>query len=194
TIRKKKMLLAYRHVRIFRKDLRGICDSLVYNRIDSMFSLFRDPVLWNDGNQITSDTTFIHMANKKIDRIRLRTNAYTVSRDSLWNFNQAKGKNMVAYFKNNKIKSIDIRGNGESLYFALDGDTILTGMNKVLCSNMMIKFTPNSKLSTISFLTKPDGKFVPPHEISEPDKRLKGFKWREKEKPQRSDFIRPKKK
>ena len=48
---------------------------------------------------------------------------------------------MTAYFKkNSNIDHIDVNGNGESIYFALDEANKLIGMNKVECSNMIISF------------------------------------------------------
>jgi hypothetical protein len=85
-----------------------------------------------------------------------------------------------------------VDGNGESIYYALEKDSALTGMNKVLCSNMIIRLDSN-KLKGISFIKKPDGKFVPPHEIQEPETKLKGFVWRKEEKPQLADMVGVKK-
>ena len=95
---------------------------------------------------------------------------------------------MTAHFKDEGIYRVDVDGNGESIYFALEDDSITTGMNKVLCSNMVIRLEDN-KVKTISFLTKPDGKFTPPHEIQEPETRLKGFVWKGKERPKLSDLL-----
>jgi hypothetical protein len=53
---------------------------------------------------------------------------------------------------------------------------------------MVIRFVGN-KVNKISFITKPDALFIPPHEIEEPDKRLKGFLWRIKEKPKEQEVI-----
>jgi hypothetical protein len=67
-----------------------------------------------------------------------------------------------------------------------EGDTLLMGMNRMLCSKMEIRFKDN-KANTIKALTTPDATFIPPHEIQEPDKRLKGFMWRINERPKRAD-------
>lgn len=53
---------------------------------------------------------------------------------------------------------------------------------------MILKFATN-ELQTISFLTNPDASFVPPHELNEPDRRLKGFNWRITEKPTKTDVL-----
>lgn len=187
SIKKKKSLTAFHHVRVFRHDLQAICDSMIYNMRDSSINFYKDPVLWANKSQLTGDTVKVQMAKNKIDKFYLRTNSFVISTDSIRNFNQIKGKRIVGSFTNNKLQNVKVNGNGESIYFATENDTILIGLNKVLCSNMNIKFVDN-KLKDISFLTKPDAKFIPPHEIDEPTRRLKGFRWRITEKPERKQF------
>ena len=189
TIHKNKKLTAIKKVRIFKNDLQGRCDSMVYNLQDSTINFFKDPILWNDKSQMTGDSIKIQMANNKIDRLYLRVNSFIISKDTIENFNQIKGKKITAYFKDNKIQTVDVFGNGESIYFATENDTTLVGMNKVICSNMLMRFKEN-KLQNISFLTKPEALFIPPHEIMGPDSRLKGYRWRIAEKPLKKDMIK----
>jgi lipopolysaccharide transport protein LptA len=184
----KKRILAFHKTKIFRTDLQGKCDSLVYNFEDSTIYLFRDPVLWNEGNQIIADSINIQLANQEISRMNMNLNSFIISEDSLKNYNQVKGKKMTAFFTENKITKVDVSGNGESIYFALEEDTVLVGMNKVACSDIMVRFQDN-KLNTISFIKSPDAQFIPPHELQEPDKKLKGFSWRAKERPTRDEVL-----
>ena len=69
-----------------------------------------------------------------------------------------------------------------------ESDSILIGMNKMLCSDMTLNFIDN-QLNDITFYTDNDGSFIPPHELKEPDKRLTGFTWREDEKPGLEDVV-----
>jgi lipopolysaccharide export system protein LptA len=187
TIMKSRKLFAYHNVKIFRTDLQGKCDSLIYNFTDSTIYFYRNPVLWNSGNQMLADSIHIQMANNKISKMFMRTNSFVISEDSIKNFNQIKGRRMTANFADNKVTSVFVDGNAESLYFALDeGDTIMMGMNRMLCSKMEIRFKDN-KANTIRALTTPDAVFIPPHEIEEPDRRLKGFSWRINERPAKAD-------
>jgi lipopolysaccharide export system protein LptA len=190
-ITKQKKLFAYKHSKIYRSDIQGKCDSLVYNFADSIIHFYKDPVLWSEANQILADSIYIQMANKKIDKLHMNINSFIISTDSLKNFNQVKGKRMIAHFKESNIQKVDVFGNGESLYFALEGDTALVGMNKIVCTDMIINFD-SSKVSTISFITSPEGTFIPPHEIEEPARRLKGFRWRVAERPIFADTRRKK--
>ena len=61
-----KRLLAYHNVKIYKNDLQGIADSLVYFQADSVLSLFGNPALWTMGNQMTSDHIDIEIANRTI--------------------------------------------------------------------------------------------------------------------------------
>jgi lipopolysaccharide export system protein LptA len=187
TINKQKYVKAYYHVKIFSAQMQGVCDSLIYNHSDSSIHLFYAPAIWNEGNQITGDTIVAQLANNTIDKVFVNQNAFIISEDSLKNYNQIKGRNMVAQFEKNNDKSnirrIDVNGNGQCIYFALDNDTLLLGINKVDCSNMIVMFADSNKLSTITFIKQPEAVFIPPHKIAEPEKKLKGFSWRMNEKP-----------
>ena len=57
--------------------------------------------------------------------------------------------------------------NGESLYFILEEDTSLLGLNLVTCSKMTAFFDPDNKIKNILFINKPEGKLIPPHLIEE---------------------------
>jgi lipopolysaccharide export system protein LptA len=184
-----RKLYAYRNTKIFRKDLQGKCDSLLYNFSDSTIYFFNDPVLWNAGNQMFADSINIQLANKRISRMNMNVNSFIISKDSLKNFNQIKGRKMIALFDTVSITRVDVKGNGESIYFALENDSALVGMNKVACSDIIIRFQDKS-LNSITFIKSPDAQFIPPHELQEPDKKLKGFVWREKERPTRRQVVR----
>jgi lipopolysaccharide export system protein LptA len=182
------VLYAYPKVQIFRGNLQGVCDSLTYDRQDSIIYLNRDPVLWQAKNQLTADSIQIRSQRGKVDQVRLYANAFAVSQDTLLNFNQTKGRNMMAYFRDNKLRRVDVLGNAESIFYALDNDTATTGMNRVLSANMRLLFV-ESKLSKITVLTNPDAKFIPPHELKPDDERLKGFRWRATERPTRRQVL-----
>ncbi|MCC3158757.1 LPS export ABC transporter periplasmic protein LptC [Hymenobacter sp. 15J16-1T3B] len=182
------IVYAYRKVRIWRGDLQGRCDSLTYNRRDSVIYLNRNPVLWSQKNQLTADSMEVRLRRQKIDQMRLYANSFIIGQDTLLNFNQVKGRNMVAYFVDSKLRKVNVLGNAESLYYALDNDTATTGLNKAVSANMVMRFADN-KLQTISFLTEPDASFIPPHEFKPEDQKLKGFQWLIEQKPTRRQVL-----
>ncbi len=192
---KKKRLLAYHHVQIFKNDLQGKADSLVYMASDSTLYFFKSPVLWANENQMTADSIKILLVKKKINRIYMVSDAFVASQDTLLNFNQIKGRKMTAYFNDKSIDHVIVVGNGESIYYALQQKeegtgvkkekvTIVSGMNKIVCSNMRINFK-QGKVNNISFYINPDASFIPPHELQDEDKLLRGFLWRGGDRPNR---------
>ncbi len=185
----KERILAYNNVKIYKTDLQGRADSMAYISVDSVLHLYDDPVLWTDENQMSADSINMIIAAGTIDRLNMNQNSFVVSTDSIDNFNQIKGRDMVALFRTGKIKKVDVEGNGESLFFALnDEETELIGMNKIFCSSMTINFKLN-KADNISFYVNPDAQFIPPHELKAPQTRLRGFSWREDEKPLREELL-----
>jgi lipopolysaccharide export system protein LptA len=186
-----KRLLAFHNVKFFRDDLQGISDSLAYVLADSILHLYDDPVIWSEGNQIEADSINIVFENEQISTLNLVDNSFMIMQDTIMNFNQLKGKLMTGYFENNDIDRLVVTGNSESLFYALDEeDNSMIGINRTLCSNMIIRFKEN-RASDISFYVSVESTFIPPHEIEEPDTRLKGFNWRVKEKPLLSEMLNP---
>jgi lipopolysaccharide export system protein LptA len=179
----KKRLLAYNSVKIFKTDLQGIADSLEYRMSDSTIYFYQNPVLWSEGNQMTADSIRMLIKNNTIDRIFMNVNAFVVSQDSLFNFNQIKGRKMTAEFNGKKMHRVVVEGNGESIYYILkEEEKIVQGLNRIICSNITIRFK-DGKVNNLSFYKQPDAHFIPPHEIKTEDTKLNGFTWKQKEKP-----------
>jgi lipopolysaccharide export system protein LptA len=185
-----KRLLAFHHVNIYKSDLQGRADSLAYFLSDSSIIFYQDPILWNEGSQITADTIQILVREGTIDRLNAKVNSFIIAEDSTGNYNQIKGRMMTAFFKGRNINKVDVTGNGETIYFVADEEnsTKLVGMNKIVCSNMKIFFLEN-EVNDISFYTAPDGQFIPPHELNDADRKLEGFAWKMDERPTRKDIM-----
>ena len=182
------VVLAYNNVKIYKSDLQGKADSMAYHSLDSTIYFYNQPIFWSYDNQITAETIRIVLHDQKLDKMYIDHNAFLAAEDTLGNFNQLKGRDMVAYFKDNKITSIDIEGNGESLYFAINNSLQLVGMNYLKCSHMRIDMD-QEKLAKISFFMQPVGLFYPPHKIATDGKELADFTWRIAERPTLQEIL-----
>lgn len=184
-----KRLLAYSNVKIFKKDLRGRCDSIAYNVSDSVLSMYVKPVLWSGANQMMADTIDITIRNKGLERMDLYPYPFVANLDSANYYNQITGRSMTAWFKDEELEKVNVYGNGESIFFMRDEKKkTLIGMNKITCSDIVLNFE-DRKLTNASFLVKPEGDFIPPHELKESDIKLKGFEWRGSERPVKSELL-----
>jgi lipopolysaccharide export system protein LptA len=182
-------IIANRNVKIFNVEFQGRADSLHYRASDSTLYLIRDPILWTNKNQLVADQMEVTFIKEKIHEARLLNNSFVANIDTLENFNQVKGRTMTAKFLDDQMHQILVNGNGESIFFALNDSTYqLMGMNKIECSDINVNFVDGDVVDVL-FITKPDAKFIPPHELKEPEKKLPGFDWKIDLKPTRDSIF-----
>ncbi len=180
-----RLMRAFYGCRIFSEELQGKCDSLVYSFQDSVIRLYNDPVIWSKENQLTSDSMAIFTKNRQTDRLELYNAAFVVSQVDTLRYNQIKGRSLTGFFKNNELYKIDIKGNGESVYYLTEGEFI-TGINRSKCSNIEA-LVEQGKITEISDMGTPEGIIDPPLLTTDPKELiLKGFTW--------LDILRPKNK
>ncbi len=183
-------LRAYRNVCIYRSDMQGKCDSLVYFSQDSLARMYYDPVIWSEQSQLMGgDRIDIHFKNEELDRIHIPEKAMIVSDEGENQYNQLSGKEAVAYVVNNKLQQVDLLGEAVSLYYSKDDRGLLVGLNKAVGQKMSI-FTKKNKLHKIIMTPDSEGIMYPPDKIPEEERFLRNFKWRENERPKsRDDFF-----
>lgn len=179
-----RTLLAYNHAKFYKSDMQGKADSIVYDFSASTINFYNDPIIWSKENQITGEFIYLLTTNNKVDRMFINENAFIISKaDSInENYNQIKGKNMIAYLKEQEIRKIDVKQNSETIYYAIDDDGKYIGVNK-LSGNDMLIFLKDNEIKSITFIKNPEGLMSPLKSVSPKDVTLKGFNWRSAEKP-----------
>ena len=185
-----RIVRAFNHVKFFKSDLQGKCDSLVTYEKTGLTKLLINPVMWTQGNQITGDT--IHLISnpktEQLDSLKILNNAFMVQKDSA-GFSQLKGKNMYGRFENNALKTLDVVGNSEVVFYLRNDLQELIGITKMKSSKNIFITLANNETETIDFIDKPEGKTYPPSKLPENEKILKGFIWREDERPPNKEGI-----
>ena len=186
----KRILRAFHHVKFFKKDLSGKCDSIHSDQQSGLTQLFKNPVIWSQDTQITGDS--IHLISnpktEKLDSLKVLQHAFIIQKDST-GFNQIKGRNVLGKFIDNDLHDINVIGNSESILFLRnDNDKSLIGIDKTTCSSIYLELKNNEILSTI-YYTNPDGETNPPSRLPENVRLFKGFLWRENERPLNKDDI-----
>lgn len=187
-----RKIKTFYNVKIFKSDLQGKCDSLFTNQKSGITKMFDNPVLWSQSSQITGDSIFL-ISNKeteKLDSLKVLGNAFIIQQDSLDanNFNQIKGKNMYGKFKNNELVSLLVKGNGEAVNYNRNKEGVLETITKQYCSSIFFEFE-NSEISSIDCRVQSDGTTYPPSQFPEELRKLKGFIWREPERPKTKNDI-----
>ena len=184
-----KKILAYNKVKFFKTDFQGKCDSLTYNFTDSVVEMYKDPILWSSEFQITADSIQF-LANKgKISRMFLHPSPMIIAQEDSLDYNQIKGKNMTAYFNDNKMRRMDVEGNGQSIFIVTDEETKdKMGLNYTECTDLILYFK-DSKLDAVNYEVKPNSVTTPYQDVEEKNRYLKGFNWRGSEQPKCKEDI-----
>lgn len=188
TLTRQKLYQAFHFVKIYKTDLQGKCDSLVYSTADSTIRFYKEPILWSEKNQLTAQLITIQLANDKISTMTLSSTAFVVSQEDSVHYNQIKGKTMTAYFIDNKMKKIFVEGNGQTVYYPKNKYDKPFGANRAECSDLMIYLDSNA-IKSITMINKPDGTLFPMKEAPASDFYLKGFKWLVDLQPKRKEDI-----
>jgi lipopolysaccharide export system protein LptA len=184
----RKSYFAYRHVRMFKPDLQGQCDSLVYHTADSTIHFYGLPVLWNDSNQLTGAHIRLLLSGSTLHRLFLDEDAFITSREDSLRFNQVRGRDMKGYFSDNALSRIDVSGNGQTVYYVRNKKKQLTGVNRADCSDMII-LTSEGTVQKITLINEPDATLYPVKEVQPGEMKLRDFAWHGRLKPQKKEDI-----
>jgi len=178
-----QLMLAHNHVKFYRSDMQGACDSMAYMVADSILTLYYNPVLWSGENQLTADTIRFHfLPDDQMMIYFLKAGFITSSLFEETEFNQIKGMNIVGHVQNKQLYQVDVINNAECLYYILEEDTSLVGVNYSVTSEMTI-FLEENKVKFITLYNNPDGKIYPYNELSQEEKILKDFRWLQHYRP-----------
>lgn len=178
-----KFFEAYSHVRIFSDSLQAVGDSLFYSMKDSVFRLFKSPVAWSQENQITGDTMYLYLKNKKPEKIRVFENAMAISDAGSGYYDQIVGKTITAWFVDGKIDNLRSRGfPAESVYYGKDDNGYFFGVNKATCDVIDMYFK-DGKPDKAVFRNKLEGTTYPMRQANHDELKVRGFKWLNERRP-----------
>jgi len=196
-----RIVRAYYNAKIYKSDISGKADSINSNqqtgitqlinlsRLSSndKFATRRRPILWNIKNQMTGDT--IHLISnpetEKLDSLLVFNNAFIISKDTISKdgFNQIFGIRLKGLFnEENKLRQVDVIKNAESIFFARNDKQELIGIDKAKSGSISILFA-DGDIEEYTRHNQIDGNLYPESKYPEKEKRLKGFDWREDERP-----------
>ncbi len=186
-----KYFEAYYNVKIFSDSMQSVGDSLFYALKDSVFRLFKSPVVWAQTNQVTGDTIYMYLKNSKPERLYVFENAMALSQvDSTIYFNQVKGNTINAYFDTTgQIQFLRSKGNSENVYYATDEGGHFIGVNKNSSDVVEIRFA-DGKAKRVLLINGVDGTMYPMRQVNHEDLKLRNFRWLDNLRPKsRYDIL-----
>ena len=182
------IIRAYKHVKLYKKDLRGIADSLRYTSSDSTLTLYNSPILWSDSAQLNAREIKVHVANKALHSFELTGNAFIITQEDSLKFNQIKGKEITGTFLNDTIDKIHVTGNAQVAYFIKNENKQLSAYSKTNCTYLTVYFK-KGEMDRMTFINKPVSALIPVKEVDPVKERFKGFNWNPQKKPQSKNEL-----
>ena len=182
---------AINHVKLYREDMQMSCDSLAYNDLDSLVRLYRDPLVFNEGNrQYAADSIYVVIKNKKAERARLMSDAFITTQEDTVCFDQIKGTEMMAYFDSTRtLQRFDALGGATALFFLTENETLAT-VNKVE-SKMLYALFDKGNLDKIYYFDNAKNDAYPIVQLPKDERYMKGFRWDPDRKPRGRQDITP---
>lgn len=173
---------AFHKVRFYRQDVQGVADSLVFSTVDTCLTMYKDPVLWQKNQQLLGEQINIYMNDSTIDWAHVINQALSVEQIDSTLYNQVSGKEMKAYFKDKQMRKVEVIGSVRVVYYPMDSDSTLIGMNVSETSNLDL-YLKDQKLERMVMKPKSTGTLYPMTQIPADKKKLANFVW--------FDYLRP---
>ena len=170
-------LEAMKKVKVYKKDMQLVCDSLHYNDLDSIARMFVNPIIWQEKvRQYSADSIFVAVSQGTISKASLMSNSFiTIKEDSL-HFDQIKGTEMIAYFgQNSSLERFDVLGGASAVFFIEEKETLAT-VNKT-DSKMLSAVFKDGEIERVYYYDEPKNDGYPLVQLTEDEQKLKGFKW-----------------
>ena len=184
-------LEALRDVRIYKKNMQVVCDSLVYSDLDSLARLFKEPMIWQEvRRQYAADSITVMISDGAMEKASLMSNAFiTIQEDSIL-FDQIRATEMLAFFDDKGgLKRFDALGGASALFFIEENDALAT-VNKT-DSKMLSATFKDGEIERIYYYDAPKNDGYPIVQLNEDEKLLKGFNWQPGKRPADRNAVTP---
>ncbi len=184
------LVKAYHKAKIFKQNLQGEADSIIFNETKGFMSMHKKPIMWFKNSQISGNEIIAYTNAKKelLDSILVKENAYVVNKvDTIdaenRDFNQMKGNKLKVFLNlKNEVDSINIVENAQALMFLDDEDKLnksknRVGINTSFCGTITISFD-GKKIKNFECAVNADSKIYPDKDLPEEERYFDGFFWR----------------
>ena len=170
-------------VRIYKKNMQVVCDSLQYCDLDSLARLYESPLIWQEiTRQYSADSVTVVIKDGAMDKASLMSNAFIVIQEDSVHFDQIKGAEMLAFFDaNGDLKRFDVLGGASAMFYLEENGTLAT-VNKT-DSKMLSAVFKNGEIQRVYYFEQPKNDGYPVVQLGSEESQLKGFNWQPERRP-----------
>lgn len=184
-------LEAVRNVRVYKKNMQIVCDSLLYSDLDSLARLFVSPVIWQDiTRQYSADSISVMVRDGGMEKASLMANAFIHIQEDSTHYDQIKGTEMLAFFdEKGTLNRFDVLGGASALFYIEENGAFAT-VNKPE-SKMLSATFMDGNIQRIYYYEEAKNDAYPIVQLSTDDQKLKGFNWQADLRPADRNAVTP---
>lgn len=178
-------------VKIYKKDMQVVCDSLLYSDLDSLARLFKEPIIYQEiYRQYTADSVSLVVRNGGMEKASLMSNAFIAIQEDTSHFDQIKGAEMLAYFDDKGgLRRFDVLGGANALFYLEENDALAT-VNKAE-SKMLSATFKEGELQRVYYFDQAKNDGYPVVQLTPEELNLKGFNWQPEKRPADRNAVTP---
>ena len=178
-------------VKIYKKNMQVVCDSLLYTDLDSLARLFKEPFIWQEvTRQYTADSITVVVRNNAMEKASLMSNAFITIEEDTTHYDQIKGAEMLAFFDDKGgLERFDVLGGASALFFIEENDALAT-VNKT-DSKMLSATFKDGNIQRIYYFEDAKNDGYPVVQLSKEEQMLKGFNWQPERRPADRNAVTP---
>jgi lipopolysaccharide export system protein LptA len=159
-------------VKIVKGDFASLNDYTLFLRDDDIIITKKlsgksnQPVLWYMNSQLSGDSITIYIADKKINRLDVNSNAFMLSQNKKYSFryDQTSAKDINLFFADNKLNRANFTESVLSIYFLYE-DELANGLTKSSAKNVTIVFEKN-EVSEVRLYGSPQSDYYPENQVT----------------------------
>lgn len=195
-----RFVVAAPHVKFYRKDMQGLCDSLTYVSADTMIYMDYSPIVWSDNRQISGDVIQIHLkdtvagadstakSRMTLDRAVIPTGGFMAELIEEGYYNQLSGKEMIATFDAGVLSHLDVNGNVLAITFPEENDSTINKVLNIESSFLAADFKDNT-IERMKLWSETNATVTPLYLAKKSLFFLPAFRWRGEYRPSDPDDI-----
>ncbi len=159
-------------VKILRGEFASVNDLTIYYRDLDKIHIYKisdstsTPVMWFENSQLSGDTIFIHLEEKKIKKMDILNNSLIVSQniDFPSRYDQVTGNNVTLHFEDDGLKMTEVFENVLSIYYLYE-EAEPNGLMKASSKVAIIEFT-EKKVDKVRLYADPNSEYHPENLVS----------------------------
>lgn len=176
-------MTALGNVKVYKKNMQVVCDSLEYSDVDSLARLFKEPIIWNEvTHQYTADSITAVIRNNAMQKASLMSDAFIHVQEDEFHYDQIKSTEMIAYFDDSGgLKRFDALGGAMALFYIEEQDELATVNKKD--AKMLSAVFQDGQIHKIYYFDTVKSDAYPVVQMTKEDQSLKGFRWSPEKRP-----------